>query len=239
MTTAPKPKALLAWSSGKDSAWALHVLRQEDRVEVAGLLTTTNEVFDRVAMHAVRRELVEAQARAAGLPLWIVPIPYPCSNAQYEERMAAALTRAREADITRVAFGDLFLEDVRKYRCERLAGTGLEPLFPLWTRPENTRALAEEMLAAGLRATITSVDPKRIDPRFAGRDFDLALLSDLPPGSDPCGENGEFHTFCYAGPMFAAPLAIRKGEVIERDGFWFADVLPAASAPAELRYQAR
>ncbi|MCW8129325.1 MAG: ATP-binding protein [Planctomycetota bacterium] len=223
---ADRPKALLAWSSGKDSAWSLHVLRQRGEVEVVGLLTTINEHFDRVAMHAVRRELVESQARAAGLPLWPVPIPWPCPNEAYEARMAAAVAKAKAEGITRIAFGDLFLEDIRAYRVEKLKGTGIEPLFPVWGERAGTPALAREMLAAGLRAVLTCVDPKQCDPRFAGRVFEPKLLDELPAGVDPCGENGEFHSFCFAGPMFSAPIAVKAGEVVTRDGFVFADVLP-------------
>lgn len=222
-----RPKVLVAWSSGKDSAWTLHVLRQQGEVDVVGLLTTVNEAFDRVAMHAVRRELVEAQARAAGLPLRTVSIPWPCPNGVYEERMGAAVARAREEGITHVAFGDLFLEDIRNYRIERLRGTGVEPLFPIWGTRAGTPRLAREMLAAGLRAVITCVDPRQCDPGFAGREFDEALLGELPSSVDPCGENGEFHTFCTAGPMFSGSVPVRVGEVVTRDGFRFADVLPA------------
>ncbi|MFL5306899.1 MAG: ATP-binding protein [Polyangia bacterium] len=221
----PPTKTLLAWSSGKDSAWSLHVLRAAGEAEVVGLLTTINEAFDRVAMHAVRTELLRAQAAAAGLPLWTVPIPWPCSNAQYEAAMAAALERARRDGIEAVAFGDLFLEDIRRYREERMAPTGLKPLFPLWGRP--TAPLAREMIAGGLRARLTCVDPRNLDARFAGRDFDAALLAELPATVDPCGERGEFHTFAYEGPMFAGPIAIRSGEVVTRDGFVFADLVPA------------
>lgn len=215
---------LLAWSSGKDSAWSLHVLRQRPDVEVVGLLTTVNGVHDRVAMHAVRRTLLEAQARAAGVPLAMVPIPSPCSNAEYEEAMGAAVERARAAGVRGVAFGDLFLQDVRQYRERQMAQTGLELLFPLWQRP--TGALAREMLAGGLRATLTCVDPRVLPASFAGRAFDASLLADLPPGVDPCGENGEFHTFAWDGPMFREPIRVRAGEVLERDGFVFADLLP-------------
>ncbi|HXT98659.1 MAG TPA: ATP-binding protein [Polyangia bacterium] len=218
-----KLKALLAWSSGKDSAWTLHVLRAQNEVEVVGLLTTINQVFDRVAMHAVRTELLRAQAEAAELPLWPVPIPWPCSNAEYEAAMAAAMARARADGITHVAFGDLFLEDVRRYREERLAPTGVTPLFPLWGTP--TDALARRMVEGGLRARLTCVDPKSLDARFAGRDFDAALLAELPATVDPCGEGGEFHTFAYAGPMFRRPIPIRTGEIVTRDGFVFADLL--------------
>jgi len=222
-----KPKALLAWSSGKDSAWSLHVLRAQAEVEVVGLLTTINEAFDRVAMHAVRTELLRAQADAADLPLWPVLIPWPCSNAEYEAAMAAAMARARADGITHVAFGDLFLEDVRRYREERLAPTGIAPLFPIWGTP--TDALASRMIAAGLRARLTCVDPKSLDARFAGREFDAALLAELPASVDPCGERGEFHTFTYDGPMFRRPVPIRTGEVVTRDGFVFADLLPSES----------
>lgn len=219
-------RVLLSWSSGKDSAWALHLLRQQ-RVELAGLLTTFNESADRVAMHAVRRELVEAQARAAELPLWPVWLPWPCPNEVYEERMRQAVDRARQEGITHIAFGDLFLEDIRDYRIRKLAGTGIEPLFPLWGTPADTPALARTMLAAGLRAVLTCVDPKQLDPRFVGRDFDAALLGELPPAVDPCGERGEFHTFCHAGPMFREPVGVRLGETVQRDGFWFADLQPS------------
>jgi diphthamide synthase (EF-2-diphthine--ammonia ligase) len=176
-------------------------------------------------MHAVRRELLEAQARAAGLPLWPVPIPSPCPNVEYERRMGEAIARARAEGITHVAFGDLFLEDVRRYRETTLAGSGVAPLFPLWALP--TDRLAREMLAGGLAATVTCVDPRQLDPSFAGRRFDAAFLADLPAGVDPCGERGEFHTFCHAGPMFAAPIAVTPGEVVEREGFVFADLRPA------------
>jgi uncharacterized protein (TIGR00290 family) len=221
-------KTLLAWSSGKDSAWSLHVLRQQDGVEVAGFLTTVNESFGRVAMHGVRRELLEAQARAAGVPLRVVPIPYPCPNDVYEEAMAGALAEARAAGIEAVAFGDLFLEDIRHYREERMASTGLRPLFPLWGRP--TRVLAEEMIDGGLSARLTCVDPKALDASFAGRAFDHGLLSALPPEVDPCGERGEFHTFAWDGPMFRRPVPVRVGEVVPRDGFVFADLLPEADS---------
>jgi len=218
---------LLAWSSGKDSAFALHLLRQREDVEVVGLLTTVNERHDRVAMHAVRRTLLEAQAAAAGLPLTIVRIPDPCPNDAYEAAMAGALADAKARGVAGVAFGDLYLEDVRRYREERMAGTGLRPLFPLWGRP--TAGLAHEMLDAGLRARITCVDPRVLAGSFAGREFDRQLLEDLPPGVDPCGENGEFHTFAWDGPMFARPVPIRAGEVVTREGFVFADLLPAES----------
>jgi uncharacterized protein (TIGR00290 family) len=216
-------KILLAWSSGKDSAWALHALRRQG-LAPAALLTTLNEAADRVAMHAVRRTLLEAQAEAAGLPLWQVPLPWPCTNDDYEARMADACRRAVAEGFDAIAFGDLFLGDVRQYRERQLTGSGLEPLFPLWQMP--TAALAEEMIAAGLRARITCVDRSKLDATFAGREFDRALLADLPPGIDPCGENGEFHTFAYAGPMFHVPLDIAGGETREIGGFTYADLLP-------------
>lgn len=217
-------RVLLSWSSGKDSAWALHRLRETGE-NVVGLLTTLNGTFDRVAMHAVRSELLRMQASATGLPLLDVPLPWPCSNEAYEDAMQAALRRAtEEMGVTHVAFGDLFLTEVRRYREERMAGTGMGTLFPLWDEP--TADLACRMLEGGLRARLTCVDPRHLPASFAGRDYDAALLADLPPGVDPCGENGEFHTFTWAGPMFAEPLRIRCGEVVARDGFVFADVLP-------------
>lgn len=218
-------RVLLSWSSGKDSAWTLHVLRQQLDVEVVGLLTTFNEAADRVAMHAVRRPLVKAQAAAAGLPLWPVLLPWPCSNAAYEERMSAVIGRARETGVTHAAFGDLFLEDVRDYRIRQLSGTGIEPLFPLWGSASDTPELARRMLAAGLRAVLTCVDPKQLPEPFVGRLYDAAFLADLPAGVDPCGERGEFHTFCFGGPMFASAIAVRVGEILSRDGFCFADVV--------------
>ncbi|MDY3561175.1 adenine nucleotide alpha hydrolase [Gemmata sp. JC673] len=224
-----RPKVLLSWSSGKDSAWALHVLRQRGEVEVVGLVTTLNEAFGRVAMHGVRAELVRAQAEAAGLPLWTVPLPWPCSNDQYESRMRGLVERARAAGVSGLAFGDLFLADVRAYRERQLAGSGIEPLFPLWGAPADTPALAREMIGAGLRATLACVDPKQLAPQFVGREFDTRLLAELPPGADPCGENGEFHTFCHAGPVFDRPIPVRVGDTIERDGFCFADLLPGAA----------
>jgi uncharacterized protein (TIGR00290 family) len=221
-----EPKILLSWSSGKDAAWALHTLRQAG-TPPAGLLTTVNEAFGRVAMHAVREELLEAQAEATGLPLFKVYIPYPCPNGTYEAAMAAACATAVAGGFTHVAFGDLFLEDVRDYRIQKLAGTGLEPLFPLWGKP--TAQLARDMLAEGLQARLTCVDPHVLDPAFVGRAFDADLLADLPQGVDPCGERGEFHTFCHAGPMFSAPIPTEVGEVVTRDGFTFADLVPVTS----------
>jgi uncharacterized protein (TIGR00290 family) len=220
-------KILLSWSSGKDSAWALHVLRQQGRHEIAGLLTTMNSAFDRVAMHSTRRALVEMQAEAAGLPLTIVPLPWPCSNADYESAMQRVCDQALAQGISAIAFGDLFLADVRAYRERQLKGTGLEPLFPIWDCP--THELARQMVAAGLRAKLVCVDPKQLPPSFVGRDFDQHLLDDLPAGVDPCGENGEFHSFVYAGPMFSREVTVETGQKVERDGFWFCDVLPAGT----------
>ena len=213
----------LSWSSGKDSAWALHLLRQRGEVDVVGLLTAFNGAVERVAMHAVRDRLLDAQAAAVGLPVHKVMLPSPCPNDIYEQRMAAALAVARADGIAGVAFGDLYLEDVRRYREERMAGTGIAPLFPLWCLP--TAALARDMVRAGVVAHLTCVDPKKLPSSFAGRRFDDALLDDLPPGVDPCGENGEFHSFASAGPMFRHAVPVRPGEVVERDGFVFADLL--------------
>jgi uncharacterized protein (TIGR00290 family) len=225
------PRVLLSWSSGKDSAWTLHLLRRQG-IDVVGLLTTFNEAADRVAMHAVRRTLVEAQTAAAGLPLWPVPLPWPCSNVEYEQRLSAAMARARDDRITHVAFGDLFLQEIRDYRIRQLAGTGIEPLFPLWGGPGETPALARRMVDAGLGAVLTCVDPKQLAASFVGRQYDAALLADLPPGVDPCGERGEFHTFCFAGPMFGADIPVRVGETVCRDGFWFADLVHQEPVPA-------
>jgi uncharacterized protein (TIGR00290 family) len=222
-------KVLLSWSSGKDSAWTLHVLQQQHPGAVAGLLTTVNEMFDRVAMHAVRRTLLQAQADAAGLPLHVVNLPWPCSNAQYEAAMKMAVDRFVCERFTHVAFGDLFLEDVRRYREERLAGTGLAPLFPLW-KTESTLDLARRMIGGGLRAYLTCVNPNSLNRSFAGRSFDQRLLADLPSAVDPCGENGEFHSFAWDGPMFQHPIAIRVGAVVERDGFVFTDLHRADGA---------
>jgi len=219
-------RTLLSWSSGKDSAWALHLLQQQKEVAVVGLLTTFNEATERVAMHGVRRELVRGQARAAGLPLWEVPLPWPCSNRDYEDRFRQALLEARSRDITAVAFGDLFLEDIRAYRERLLAGTGVVPLFPLWTTSAATPALARTMIDAGLRAKIVCVDPRQLPASFLGLDFDCELLQQLPPSVDRCGERGEFHTFCYDGPMFERPVPVHTGATVSRDGFCFVDLLP-------------
>jgi uncharacterized protein (TIGR00290 family) len=215
-------RVALSWSSGKDSAWSLHLLRQDPEIEVVALITTLNEEFDRVAMHAVRSELVELQAESAGLPLWKVPLPWPCSNEQYEARMREVHVRALRESVQAIAFGDLFLADIRAYRERQLAATGLQPMFPVWQVP--TRELAASMIAAGLRAKVTCIDPKVLPRQFAGREFDADFLNDLPAGVDPCGENGEFHSFVYDGPMFRASIPVQLGEIVERDGFFFADL---------------
>jgi len=219
-------KVLLSWSSGKDGAWSLHRLGADPEFEVVGLLTTVNAVAGRVAMHGVRECLLERQADSVGLPLWRVPIPSPCSNAEYQAAMTQVVTRAAEVGVEGIAFGDLFLRDIRRYREQQLAGSGLDPVFPIWGL--ETARLAREMVGAGLRARVTCVDPRQLDPGFAGRLFDDALLDALPPDVDPCGENGEFHTFAFAGPMFAEPIPVELGPVVERDGFRFADLLPRA-----------
>lgn len=217
-----KPRAWVSWSSGKDSAWALHVARQSAELDIVGLLTTTNAAFSRVAMHGVREDVLRAQADAIGLPVHIVPLPWPCPNEAYEALMAEACRTAVAHGITHLVFGDLFLEDVRRYREEKLAGTGLTPVFPLFG--SDTRALAHEMVAAGLRAVVTTLDPRVLDRRFAGRTFDEALLAELPADVDPCFERGEAHTCVIAGPMLSAPLDVAVGEIVERDGFVFADL---------------
>lgn len=219
-----RKRALLSWSSGKDSAWSLHKLRRDPQIDLAGLLTTFNSDSDRVAMHAVRRELVEAQAERIGLALWPVELPWPCSNAIYESCLLEACRRAISEGVTAVAFGDLFLEEIRAYRERQMQGTGLDPLFPVWQIP--TAELARNLIAAGVKAKITCVDRAKLDASFAGREFDTALLNDLPAGIDPCGENGEFHTFVYDSPDFSRPIPIAPGEMIERDGFAFRDLIP-------------
>lgn len=220
-------KAMLSWSSGKDSAWTLQVLRQQPGLEVVGLLTTVNERFDRVAMHAVRSELLRAQADAAELPLLEVKLPWPCTNEQYEAAMTTAMVDVKARGVTVMAFGDLFLEDIRAYREQKLQGSGVRPTFPLWGRP--TAELAREMVGGGLQARLTCVDPRVMPRELCGRAFDEALLRDLPASVDPCGERGEFHSFVHAGPMFRRPIPIEPGEVVERDGFVFADLLPGRS----------
>jgi len=219
------PKALIAWSSGKDSAWALHAARQQGEFDIVGALTTVTDVFARVSMHGVREELLRAQLDAAGLPAIVVRIPYPCPNEIYERRMAAAIADAKAQGITHIIFGDLYLEDVRAYREKNLAGTGIAPVFPLWQVP--TGQLARDMIDGGVEAHLTVVDLKKLPASFAGRGFDAGLLAALPVGSDPCGENGEFHTFVSAGPMLRRKIAVTVGETVERDGFAFADLLAA------------
>jgi uncharacterized protein (TIGR00290 family) len=220
-----RPKRVaLSWSSGKDSAWALHLLRQDPSIELAALITSFNQSANRVAMHAVRRELVRKQAEAVRLPLWAVDLPWPCSNAIYEQCMGDVCRRAVHEGLTAIAFGDLFLRDIRAYRERQLQATGLEPMFPVWDIP--TGELARDMIRGGLRARLTCVDPSKLDRSFAGREFDETLLRDLPDSVDPCGENGEFHTFAYDGPVFARPVDVCCGEIVERDGFVFADLKP-------------
>lgn len=223
--TGKKPRAIISWSSGKDSAFSLHVVREQAELELVALFTTMNRVHDRVAMHAVRRQLVRAQAESARLPLWEVEIPGPCSNEEYEAAMRGLVDRARSLDVDVVVFGDLFLEDIRRYREERLQGTGLRPVFPLWG--VETGLLSTRMLDAGLSAIVTCIDPKKLAHSCAGRRWDRAFVAELPQGVDPCGENGEFHTFVTHGPMLREPLQVTVGETVERDGFVFADVLPA------------
>lgn len=222
--TANPPKAYISWSSGKDAAYALVEARRLGLAEVVGVLTTVNEVHDRVAMHGVRSSLLDRQIAALGLPAIKIPLPHPCSNEIYEARMREACARLKAEGIDHMVFGDLFLEDIRAYRVSRLAEARMEAIFPLWGR--DTRALAREMIGAGLDARLACVDPRRLDRAFAGRRFDETLLRDLPAGVDPCGENGEFHTAVCAGPMFAAPIAVSLGEVVEREGFVFADIIP-------------
>lgn len=223
-------KTLVAWSSGKDSAWTLYVLKRCTNLEVAGLFTTINQDADRVAMHAVRRELVTRQARAARLPVDFIPLPFPCSNEQYESAMAGYFAEARRRGVSQAAFGDLFLEDVRKYREDKMRDSRIRPIFPIFG--SDTRSIARSMVDAGVRARITCIDPKQLSGDFAGRRFDSRLLNDLPAHVDPCGENGEFHTFVTDGPMFAHEVPVIVGETIERDGFVFTDLRPAAGRSA-------
>jgi len=218
-------RILLSWSSGKDSAWALHLLRQDPNIEIAALLTTFNGAADRVAMHAVRRHLVETQAQRIGSPLWSIDLPWPCSNAVYEDLMRGMCRRARENGITAVAFGDLFLQDIRDYRERQLDGMGLKPLFPVWQIP--TSELAAELIRSGVKAKVTCIDLAKLNASYAGREYDRDFLASLPSGIDPCGENGEFHTFVYDTPFFSSAIGVEVGEKLERDGFVFADVLPA------------
>ncbi|HEY8997161.1 MAG TPA: ATP-binding protein [Edaphobacter sp.] len=217
-------KILLSWSGGKDSAWALYQLRLAGEFEVVGLLTTVNEEFHRVAIHGFREELLHQQAEQTGLPLWKIPLPFPCTNEVYEARMAEVCNRAVSDGLFGIAFGDLFLEEIRAYRETKLGPTGLTPIFPIWGIP--TKELAEQMQRGGLRARLTCLDPRKLPAEFAGREWDAVLLRDLPSGTDPCGENGEFHTFAYAGPMFREQISITTGERVERDGFVYCDLLP-------------
>lgn len=235
-----RPRALLSFSSGKDSAYALHVLREQDEVEVVGLFTTVNEAYDRVAMHAVRRDVLRAQAASIGLPLWEVDLPNPCSNEQYEARMRGLVERARAHGVEVMAFGDLFLEDIRRYREERLAGSGVRPIFPIFGR--NTRELAETLIASGFSAVLTTVDPKKLPGELAGRRYDRRLLAELPEDVDPCGENGEFHTLVTHGPIFRVPIETEVGPRVERDGFVYCDVTlrsggAQASSPAQGEFE--
>lgn len=216
-------RVLLSWSSGKDSAWTLHVLQQQPDVEIVGLLTTLNAEAGRVTMHAVRNDILRAQAESVGIPLWPVMLPQPCPNEEYEQHMGAAMQRAEEEGVTHVAFGDLFLEDVRDYRIKNFEHSRLEPIFPIWQEP--THELAREMIDAGIEAYVTCVDPKQLDSAFAGRQFDYRFLDELPAGVDPCGENGEFHTCVVDGPMYKDPIRVSPGEIVERDGFFFADLV--------------
>jgi uncharacterized protein (TIGR00290 family) len=218
-----RPKALISWSSGKDSAFALHEIRLASEFDVVGAVTTVTETFGRVSIHGVRQEILLAQLAAAGLPPRIVPIPYPCPNEIYEARMGEAVAQAVKEGITHMIFGDLYLADIRAYREQKLAGTGITPVFPLWEKP--TRSLARAMIASGLKAYLATVDLKKLPAEFAGRAFDEKLLADLPDGVDPCGENGEFHTCVVAGPMFSRPLAVRPAERVERDGYAYCDLV--------------
>lgn len=220
-----RKRAVVSWSTGKDCAWALHRIRAGGSVEIAGLLAAVNSEFGRISMHGVRRELAELQAAAAGLPLIPVELPWPCPNEEYDRRMAAACARLRAGGVEAIVFGDIHLAEVRAYRESRLAGTGIEPLFPLWGLSPHT--LIMEMLEAGLRCIITCLDPARIDRALAGKELTPETVRSLPAQVDPCGENGEFHTFAFAGPMFRRPLRIRPGRIVERDGYVFADLLPA------------
>ncbi|MDH5765067.1 MAG: adenine nucleotide alpha hydrolase [Gammaproteobacteria bacterium] len=220
-----KNKVLMSWSSGKDSAWALYQLQQNNEVDVVGLFCTVNKEFDRVAMHGVRLELLQKQAKSVGLPLEIIEIPNPCSNAEYEKIMGEFVVGAKNNDIKYFAFGDLFLEDIRNYREEKLKGSGIKALFPIWGMP--TEKLAGEMIGAGLRTIITCIDPCKVPEEYAGREFNQDFLMSLPENIDPCGEHGEFHSFVFDGPMFKEKIAISVGEIVNRDGFVFADILPA------------
>ena len=220
-----KRKILMSWSSGKDSAWALHTLRQDPTIELVGLFCTVNKEFERVAMHGVRLELLERQAKSLNLPLEVIEIPFPCSNSDYEEIMGKFVERAKAENIEHFAFGDLFLEDIRQYREEKLKGTGISPLFPIWGIP--THQLIREMLAGGLKTVVSCIDPKQISEDFVGKELNADFLASLPGNVDPCGENGEFHSFAFDGPMFNEKIDILVGDIVHRDGFVFADILSA------------
>jgi uncharacterized protein (TIGR00290 family) len=220
-----KKKTLLSWSSGKDSSWTLHVLKQRDDVEIVGLFCTINRKFERAAMHAVRIELIKRQASSAELPVQFIELPHPCTDAEYRAIMGEFIDRVSHQGIEYIAFGDLFLEDIRSYRENNLADTGITPIFPIWGM--ETTTLSKEMVDSGLRAVITCVDPNKLDPEFIGREYDQAFLEQLPDTVDPCGENGEFHSFAFGGPMFKEQIEVRLGETVTRDGFVFADLLPA------------
>jgi len=222
-------RVVVSWSGGKDSAWTLHTLRQQtEKYVVLGLLTTIHQTFNRIAMHGVRRELLEAQGEAAGLPLWTIPLPSPCTNDHYERRMTNALHFLKRLGIDAIAFGDLYLQDIRQYREAQFGKCGLELLFPVWGIP--TKQLAHEMIRAGIKARLSCVDPRAVPPEWAGRDYDEKLLAELSPSVDPCAENGEFHTFVYSGPMFRSTIPILNGETVKREGFVFCDLLAAASS---------
>jgi uncharacterized protein (TIGR00290 family) len=233
-------RILLSWSGGKDSAWALHLLRQQPQYEVVGLLTTLNEKFRRVAIHGFREELLDQQADSVGLPLWKIDLPFPCANDDYESRMARVCARAVAEGFHGIAFGDLFLQDIRAYRISRLAGTGLEPIFPVWcpSLGISTADLARQMIAAGLCARLTCIDPRSLSPSFAGRTFDAKLLADLPAEVDPCGERGEFHTFAFAGPIFSRTVSVLPAETVERDNFIYAELLSATDRSSEANSKA-
>ena len=222
-----RKRTLLSWSSGKDSAWALHKLQQSKEIEVIGLFTTINRVHRRVAMHAVSNRLLRAQAQAVGFPLEELEIPYPCSDAEYAQVMERFLAEAATHDIEKIAFGDLALEEIRRYREQKMRHTGIEPLFPIWGIPTND--LSKELIEVGFRMLITCIDPRSVPREFIGREYDKTFLEELPDHVDPCGENGEFHTFVFDGPIFKAPLQVKPGRIVERDGFVFADVVQQSS----------
>lgn len=215
---------LFCWSGGKDSAMALHALRADAGCRITALLTTITEEYDRISMHGVRRVLLERQAESLGLPLHLVPIPPQCSNAIYEARMKEALEQHFACGVRKIAFGDIFLADLREYREKNLAQVGMKALFPIWKR--DTSELAREFVRQGFRAVTVCVDPRVLDASFAGRELDASFFADLPPGVDPCGENGEFHTFVFDGPIFKTPISCGVGEKVARDGFCFCDLLP-------------